>query len=1671
MKSFIGFVLLFFTITLTRAQPYGNEWIDYTQKYYKFPIHKTGIYRIDYNTLLNGLGAIPHPKSLKIFGHGQELYIHVEGEGDGVFNNSDYIEFYAEKNDGWFDSLLYVTPKEQTNPFYSNFTDTAYYYLTYGPSLDGKRLFNDLSTVFPPTSAPYFLKEEVLYYTDQYYPGKYSEVYSPYYAIGEGWMKSSFAGGETVTVNLNTPNVYTGGPSMATVKTLYGGTNANSKHMRLKYGISGILVLDTTFGDYYKIRRSFTIPVSDITSTFPITYELVYDNDISASIAYTYIKFPHTYNLEDKTEYTMGIPYTGISPTYFKAYNFSAQQAHYLYDLTDHRRIKTVQNADTVKALIVASNTGQEKKCYLCTVGEIQNINRLSPVGNAGIFTDYSAVTKDSAYIIISHPSLWTSANDYKSYREISGYQVELVNIEELYDQFSYGIKKHPLSIRNFMRFAWGIWPTHPSNLFLIGKSIMESGQLFRKDPSVFHDNLVPSYSWPAIDNAFTIALDGFAHVPSLQVGRLAVSQNSEVNIYLNKVMEYETAQNSSIGSGSIDEKLWMKNIIHFGGGGSPSEQLKFKNYLHSYQDTIEGILFGGNVFNFYKTTTDAIDFNQSDSIKSIINNGASLLTFFGHSSAYGFDINLDNAQAYSNQGRYFMLYNNGCFAGDMFQNNNTSISENFILTPEKGAIGFIAQSYTASDVYLNIYAREFYSNLGRRYYNRSISKIMRESARISVQNNLGNTTAYTTAQEMSLHGDPAICLSKNELPDYAVVSPAQIRFSPNEVSTNLDSFDVIITVSNLGMAVDSVVSLELKRIFPDGHDTTYFKVLDSVFYQKEVLFTLPVNGSESSDINTFEVRVDPAGFIDESSESNNNIVSELFISSNEATPIYPYNYAVTGLSNIILSASTNDPFAQSRTYIIQYDTTDSYSSPMKRDTLITQAGGIISWNIHLPITTDSTVYFWRISPYSSNPFDLKWKEHSFQYINNVYGWGQDQFSQFKNNEFTKINYLKNEGKLAFDTSSAGLFCQTMASPTTYPEYDGIRYDLNSVTQLHNLCGGTPAIKVAVFDPFTLEPWVNAYVAFGDTFNFPEHDFGNMNNLSQNCLPNRREEGFTFWVHDQEQMDSLASMLENKIPDGHYILAYSAAGINFFTDTILNNSNVKQAFQNLGSQEIDNAPDLASWIFFVKKGDISTRVETLGTTPTEFVSLSANMDGSGNYGEITSPLIGPARSWTSLYWNYNQQEGVGDTVNIDILGQNDQIIQNFDTWSGNAIDLTSLISANTYPYIKLRARLKDIPFRTPSFSDSWHVVYEEAPESAIDYHSAFLWHADTLDKGDILKFSIPIKNVSTKDMDSLRVLYTYRYSGSNATPISYAKQDSLLRGQTFLDTLNLNTSSMKRGSYIFSMEVNPKDSLWQIEQYHFNNRISKAFYIRADNQNPLLDVTFDGVHILDGDIVAPSPEILVTLRDENKFLLLNEDKDTANFTIKMTLPNDSTETIYFASSEKYIINYQLSTRAKDPFSIQITPKNLSDGMYKLSVQAKDKSGNKSDDIAYVISFEIVNKSTITQVMNYPNPFSTATRFVFTLTGSVIPDVFKIQILTVSGKVVREITQDQLGEIRIGRNISNYVWDGTDEYGDRLANGVYLYRVITKINQQNVELRSTEADQYFHKGFGKMYLMR
>jgi flagellar hook assembly protein FlgD len=82
-------------------------------------------------------------------------------------------------------------------------------------------------------------------------------------------------------------------------------------------------------------------------------------------------------------------------------------------------------------------------------------------------------------------------------------------------------------------------------------------------------------------------------------------------------------------------------------------------------------------------------------------------------------------------------------------------------------------------------------------------------------------------------------------------------------------------------------------------------------------------------------------------------------------------------------------------------------------------------------------------------------------------------------------------------------------------------------------------------------------------------------------------------------------------------------------------------------------------------------------------------------------------------------------------------------------------------------------------------------------------------------------------------------------------------------------------------------------------------------------------------------------------------------------------------------------------------------------------------------------------------------------------------MTPNGRVVKELTNNDLGDLQIGTRVTERSWDGTDNFGDKLANGVYFYRVRALDNAgQKIDLMSNETlDVGFKNGFGKLVILR
>ena len=128
------------------------------------------------------------------------------------------------------------------------------------------------------------------------------------------------------------------------------------------------------------------------------------------------------------------------------------------------------------------------------------------------------------------------------------------------------------------------------------------------------------------------------------------------------------------------------------------------------------------------------------------------------------------------------------------------------------------------------------------------------------------------------------------------------------------------------------------------------------------------------------------------------------------------------------------------------------------------------------------------------------------------------------------------------------------------------------------------------------------------------------------------------------------------------------------------------------------------------------------------------------------------------------------------------------------------------------------------------------------------------------------------------------------------------------------------------------------------------------------------------------------------------------------------------------------------FIIRYLPKISTDDTLTLQVQGRDVAGNLTGTLPYTISFRIIQKQEAKSFNVYPNPFELFTKFSFVITGSEVPDEFKIEVFDLQGKMIKVIDQSKQN-LRVGLN--EFIWDGTDILGNKLPIGGYFYRVVLR----------------------------
>ncbi len=201
----------------------------------------------------------------------------------------------------------------------------------------------------------------------------------------------------------------------------------------------------------------------------------------------------------------------------------------------------------------------------------------------------------------------------------------------------------------------------------------------------------------------------------------------------------------------------------------------------------------------------------------------------------------------------------------------------------------------------------------------------------------------------------------------------------------------------------------------------------------------------------------------------------------------------------------------------------------------------------------------------------------------------------------------------------------------------------------------------------------------------------------------------------------------------------------------------------------------------------------------------------------------------------------------------------------------------------------------------------------------------------------------------------------------------------------------------------------------------------TDTNPPRVRLHMNDEGFVSGGITNCSPILLAFLEDENGI-------NTAS-----GIGHDIVAILDGDESNPFVLNDYYETENDDYTRgfVRFPFRDLTPGLHTILFKAWDVYNNL---VTAEIQFNAVCSDEglkIERVLNYPNPFVSYTEFWFNHNMPFEPLDVQVQILTVSGKLVKTINQQVTTDGFLCRDI---VWDGRDDFGDKIGKGVYVYKL-------------------------------
>ncbi len=476
------------------------------------------------------------------------------------------------------------------------------------------------------------------------------------------------------------------------------------------------------------------------------------------------------------------------------------------------------------------------------------------------------------------------------------------------------------------------------------------------------------------------------------------------------------------------------------------------------------------------------------------------------------------------------------------------------------------------------------------------------------------------------------------------------------------------------------------------------------------------------------------------------------------------------------------------------------------------------------------------------------------------------------------------------------------------------------------------------------------------------------------------------------------------------------------------NSALKDKIKEFGSVDIDSVVFRGSWAFIGKRDAPPGSMPEAFSKPFEGrVEIDSTISQLNSHGTLSTTLIGPASNWEKI--TVCDSLPSNSQIKFRVLGERNNF--HYDTlgylsFIDNEASLTALNDSG-YSFIKILAELNSSSDLISPVLKSLAVNYNGLAELGTNYQVVSL-DKDTVKQGETINLTFKVYNAGEISADSFNVKVDLIHPDNSSEQIYSATVADIEPDSNRTFSAAYNTVNYQ-GLGKFRINIDSENKI--DEYFEDNNFYPVSFYVQKDTTRPKIDITFNGRDIIDGEYVSPNPEIRINMYDETLVPIAD--------TTAVTLFLNNSQIYYSGNSE-----LNISFSEENPkVAVEYTPK-LKSGTYILTVFAKNGLGTYSDSAGLIKEFSVNNEPKLLNVYNYPNPFSDDTYFTFKLTR--IPDEMGIDIYTVAGRLIRKI---KILPTELSYDFNRIYWDGKDQDGDSIANGVYFYKIKMKLGEKEI----------------------